>query len=266
MRPAAEVDEFPVPVKAHFGTRLGEFRHEVRLHEVAVLVEAFQALIPWSEFMDERLVARHHLGHLLLNGRQVFGRESLLAIEVVEESRIRRRAVTQLCFRKELEHRRRHHVRGRVAHHFQRLGILLPYKCQLRIGGQRRRQVHQARRGAVFGCIHCRFCRLFASFTLLGCASERSQPGHDGDCGKARRDGVGNVKRRCAGGHFANRPVGQVDCNCLRAHDCLVPVFSGRGVFLSVTTLQDIPSNAWNRNVLWRVTAFRRIVSRSAPI
>jgi len=49
-------------------------------------------------------------------------------------------------------------------------------------------------------------------------SGDGSDAGGDGGSGEARRDGVGNFERRCAGGHFANGPVGQVYGDHVRAH------------------------------------------------
>jgi hypothetical protein len=130
VRPAAEVDEFAVAIEADLVAGLGEFGHEVGLHEVAVALEFRQRLLARLVFADKLLVARHHLGHLGFDGGQVLGREGLLAIEVVEEAGIGGRTVAELGLGKQLEHRRGQHVRGRVAHHLQRLGVVLLHQLQ----------------------------------------------------------------------------------------------------------------------------------------
>jgi hypothetical protein len=53
MRPAAKVDELAVAIEADLVAGHGELGHEVGLHEVAVAVEAFQAFISCSKFMDK---------------------------------------------------------------------------------------------------------------------------------------------------------------------------------------------------------------------
>ncbi len=67
VRTAAEVYELAIAIEAHFGARLGEFGHEVRLHEVAVAFEFGQRLLPRLVYPDKRLVARHHFLHLRFN-------------------------------------------------------------------------------------------------------------------------------------------------------------------------------------------------------
>ena len=162
MRAAAKIHKFAVAIKAHLRAGLGELGHEVRLHEVAVALKLRQRLLARLVLVDELLVARHHLGHLRFDGGQVFGREGLLAIKVVEEAGIGGRAVAQLGLGKQLEHRRRQHVRGGVAHHLQRFGVVLLHQLQPRIGGQRSGQVHQARRGRILRGVHRRFRRFSA--------------------------------------------------------------------------------------------------------
>ena len=157
MRPAAKVHKLAVAIEAHLRAGLGEARHEVRLHEVAVAVELGQRLLSRLVLAHKLLVARNHLGHLRFNGRQVLRRERLLAVKVVEEPRIRGRPVAQLGLRKQLQHRRGQHVRSRVAHHLQRLGIVLLHQLQLGVFGERRGHVHQARRARLLGCVHGRF-------------------------------------------------------------------------------------------------------------
>ena len=90
-------------------------------------------------------VLLHQLLHLLLDGFQVLGRERLLAIEVVEEAALGRRAVAELGLGKEFEHGSRHQVSRRVAIDFQRLGIAVGKQAQLDILLQRAREVDQLR-------------------------------------------------------------------------------------------------------------------------
>jgi hypothetical protein len=75
MRPAAKVHKLAVAIKAHLRTGLRELGHEVRLHEVAVALELRQRLFARLVLAHKLLVARHHLGHLLFDQRQVFGRK-----------------------------------------------------------------------------------------------------------------------------------------------------------------------------------------------
>ena len=90
-------------------------------------------------------VLLHQLLHLLLDGFEVFGRKRLLAIEVVEEAGLGRRAVAELGLGKELEHGGGHQVRGRVAIDFQRFGIAIGQDAQLGILLQRTREVDELR-------------------------------------------------------------------------------------------------------------------------
>ena len=218
MRPAAKVHELAVAIEADLVAGRGEFGHEVGLHEVAVALKLFQRLLSWREFAHERLVARNHLGHLGFDQRQVLGREGLFAMKIVEEAGVGGRAVAQLGLGKQLQHRRGQHVRGGVAQHLERLGVLLGDQLQARVRGQRRGQVHQARSGRVLGGIHGGFRLAVEGWIFLDDTGDWSQPRNNSGRGQPRRDGVGNLQRRCAGRHFANRSVGQVYGNCLLAH------------------------------------------------
>jgi hypothetical protein len=53
---------------------------------------------------------------------------------------------------------------------------------------------------------------------LNGFIGDGRDAGDDTGCGEARRDGVGDIERRCAGRHFADGPVGQVYGDRIRAH------------------------------------------------
>jgi hypothetical protein len=60
-----------------------------------------------------------------LNGGEVFRREGLFAIEVVEEAGVGGGAVAELGLREELEDGRGQHVRGGVTQNLLRVGIVL---------------------------------------------------------------------------------------------------------------------------------------------
>ena len=154
MRAAAEVNECAVAIKADLGAGRGELRDEVRLHEVAVFFELGKGFFAGLVFADERLVARDDLGHFGFDGGEVFWREGLLAVEVVEKSGVGGGAVAELGLREELEDGCGQHVRGGVAQNFQRIGILLGDELELDVGGERRGEIDQARRGCVFRGVH----------------------------------------------------------------------------------------------------------------
>ena len=96
----------------------------MRLHEVAVAFKFFEGLLARLVFADERLVARDDFGHFGFDGGEVFGREGLFAIEVVEEAGVGGGAVAELGLGEELEDGGGQHVRGGVAHDFERVGIV----------------------------------------------------------------------------------------------------------------------------------------------
>ncbi len=151
MRPAAEVGELAGLVDGNLFVGRGELLDEVALHEVAFRLEALQAFLPRQKLARVGQVLLRQLLHLLLDGFEVFGRERLLAIEVVEEAGLGGGAVAELGLGKEFQHRGRHQVRGRVAIDFERFGIAVGEDAQLGILLQRTREVDELR--AVFaGC------------------------------------------------------------------------------------------------------------------
>src|SRR4029079_18419655 len=125
VRAAAEVHEFARLIKTRLLARPHELLDEVALHEVALLLRLGERLVARQHLPAVRDVLLRQLRHLLLYGRKIFRREWLLALEVVEESGVGRRTVSQLRLRKYLEHRRRQQMRGGVAKDFQRFRILL---------------------------------------------------------------------------------------------------------------------------------------------
>ena len=124
------------------------------LHEVAVALKFGEGLLARLVLADERLVARDDFGHFGFDGGEVFGREGLFAIEVVEEAGVGGGAVAELGLRKELEDSGGQDVRGGVAHDFERVGIVLFDELEARVGGERRGEIDEARCGRVFGGVH----------------------------------------------------------------------------------------------------------------
>ena len=131
--------------------------------------------------------------------------------------------MAELGLREELEDGRSQHVRGGVTQNFQCVGILLGDELELDVGLEWRREIDKARRGGVFRGVHRGF-RLavgrlaVAGGALVGVSGDRRNARGDTGRGEARRDGVGDIERRCAGRHFADGPVGQVYGDRVRAH------------------------------------------------
>ena len=72
MRPAAEVHELAVAIERDLVARLRELLDEVDLHEVAVLARSPPAPFSRDSYLaDKLLIPRDHLGHPLLDRRQV---------------------------------------------------------------------------------------------------------------------------------------------------------------------------------------------------
>ena len=147
VRAAAEVDEIAVAIEADLGAGLGEaLVTKWDFMKSPSRLEFGQSLFARLEFADELLVARDDFGHLRFDGGEVFGREGLFAIEVVEEAGVGGGAVAELGLREELEHGRGHDVRGGVAHDLERFGVFFRDQFEARVCGERR--ARSTRRGA----------------------------------------------------------------------------------------------------------------------
>ena len=165
-------------------TGLSESVDEVRLHEVAVSLEFGEGLFAGFKFTDEGLVARDDFCHSGFDGSEVFRRERLFAVEVVEEAGVGGRAVAELGFGKEFEDGSGDDVRGGVADHFERVGIILLDELEARVGRERRGEIDEARRGGVLSGIHGGFGGLavgrltVVGSVLAGVRIERSKAGN----------------------------------------------------------------------------------------
>ena len=214
-----------------FSSGCGELLDEVALHEVAFRLEALQSFGARQKLARVGQVLLHQLLHLLLDGFEVFGRERLLAIEVVEESGLGRGAVAELGLGKEFEHGGGHQVRGRVAIDFQRLGIAIGEDAQLGIFLQRTREIDQARAvgegaWAEAGAAPLSFAE--AAGGRCRCRSKkrldlRGQRG----IGQARADALGDIEGGGPARHIFDAAVGQFHMNGFR-HDKLYPVPSAQ--------------------------------------
>jgi len=122
VRPPAEIHERPVGVHRDdlAVPQLGDpFQLEWVVGEAAV------GFLPAHFLPDEAVILRGHLGHLLFDGGQVFGRERTLDGEIVVKAVLDRRAEADPCLGEELPDRRGKDMGGGVAEHLQRLGIPL---------------------------------------------------------------------------------------------------------------------------------------------
>ena len=147
VRAAAEVDEFAGGVERHHrldGFLLDQF--------------ALEGLIPLFVQLDglglrQQLalvgnILRRQLVHLLLDARQVFGRERLLAQEFVEKAGVDGRTDAQLHIGEKFEHRRREQVRRRMPKYGQRIGILRGKDADFGVVFQRTRKIYKFAIGA----------------------------------------------------------------------------------------------------------------------
>ncbi len=100
VRAAAEIQKLARLVDRNLFIGLGELLDEVALHEVAFTLELRQPFVARQKFARVRNVLLHQLLHLLFDLLQVLRRERSGTIEIVEESSVGRRPVTELGLRK----------------------------------------------------------------------------------------------------------------------------------------------------------------------
>ena len=145
VRPAAEIDELPLPVERHgrlFGQPFLQVLDLERLPQVAAELDRRAAV-----HLDplERLVFLDDAGHFGLDPREILLRELVLHLEVVVEALGHGRPEGQLHPLEEPHHRPGHHVGARVAQQSQGLGVFGGDQPQgdLAFGGQQFAGPHQ---------------------------------------------------------------------------------------------------------------------------
>ena len=121
MRAAAEIDE--LRTQRVFGKNVARaLRDQLHLH--GLIGVELQPLILLGVFALVGQVARLDLPHLLLDLFEILGSERRVALEIVIEARLDRRADAELGLREQFQHRRGQKVRRGMPVHFERLGIL----------------------------------------------------------------------------------------------------------------------------------------------
>ena len=143
VRPAAEVGELAGAVNRNLFIGLGELLDEMALHEVAFFFELGQPLVARQKLARIRKVLLHQFLHLLFDLLQILRRKRSRTIEIVEKSALGRRPVAELGLRKQLQHRRRQQMRGRMPVNLQRLGISIGQQAKVGIFLQRPGQVDE---------------------------------------------------------------------------------------------------------------------------
>ena len=108
MRATAEILKLAGAINGDLLIGRGELLNEMTLHEVAFGLEALQAFAARQKFAGIGQIALYQFLHLLLDLFQIFGIERSGPIEVIEKSAIGGRAVAELGFGKQLQHRRSH--------------------------------------------------------------------------------------------------------------------------------------------------------------
>jgi hypothetical protein len=114
VRPAAQVDELALPVKAHF-LACGDARDDLRLVVLARRLEERHRVVAIPHLAPDRLVALHDVAHARLDAHEVVGRKGFRAGKIVEEPVLDGRADGDLGFREQLLDGLGQHVGGIVA-------------------------------------------------------------------------------------------------------------------------------------------------------
>ena len=156
---------------------------QLDLERLAVVGEHLLGFVAGPDFLGERFVARDDLAHLLLDRREVFRGERLVAEEVVVEAVLDGRADGHLGARPQALHRFGEHVGAIVPDQFQRARIVTGDEVDLGI-----------------------------VFDRIGEIGQRAvQRHHDGALGERGRNALGDVEPGGAAGIFAGLAVGEGD-------------------------------------------------------
>jgi hypothetical protein len=130
--PAAQVLEWPVAVQRHRLDALvaDQILDQLDLVRLALVPELLDRLIDRQLAALERLVGLDVGAHPLLDPGQVLLTRPLAVrkLEVVVEAVLDRRADRDLRLRPQLEHRRRHHVRGVVSQRLEVVCVVLGHR------------------------------------------------------------------------------------------------------------------------------------------
>ena len=133
MRPAAQIGEIVLLVQAD-GLLAGDALDDLRLVVLALVLEELDRLRAVPDPALDLDVALGDLGHALLDGRKILGRERPLVGKIVVEAVFDHRPDGDLRVGEQLLHRMRKQVRRRVAKHAQPLGIPLGDDGHIGIG------------------------------------------------------------------------------------------------------------------------------------
>ena len=124
MRPAAQVDEIPLPIQGDLLVR-GNRRDDLGLVLLAHAAEELHGFVAGHDRPFDRDVALRDLGHALLDGGEIFGRERPLVREVVVEAVLDHRADRHLRLGKKLFYRMRQKMRRRMTNDLETVGVLV---------------------------------------------------------------------------------------------------------------------------------------------
>ncbi len=132
MRTAAEIE--PVALAVDLDRLAGrDGVDQLDLEQLVLVAEDALGLLARHDLLGERLVARDDLAHLLLDGREVLGRERLVAEEVVIEPVLDHRPDGDLGPGPERLHRLRQHVGAIVADQLEAAPVIAGEKLDARV-------------------------------------------------------------------------------------------------------------------------------------
>ena len=142
VRPAAQVDPVALAVERD-GVLLGNRGDDFGLVLLALFAEEGDRLVPRHDFSFYGKIFPGDLRHSLFDGREIFRRERPLVRKVVVEAVLDHRPDGDLRVGKQLLHRVREQMRGRVPDDVDALGIALGDDLHRRIALHTEAGVHQ---------------------------------------------------------------------------------------------------------------------------
>src|SRR5262249_192628 len=125
VRTAAEVDKLAVAIERNLILTFGVLLDEVHFHPIVFGFVLMDRLISRRVLADELLVAFDNFLHGVFDSLQVIRSEWRWTVEVVKESRFRRRTMAELGLWKQLSYSSCQHMRRGMSEYFERLGILV---------------------------------------------------------------------------------------------------------------------------------------------
>ena len=195
MWPAAEVDEFPLPIKAH-GWMFSQPRVDVLDLQPLMQTQAeFAGFFTIEDEPLERFGLLDDLPHLLLDPREIFLADLLGRVEIVIVAVGESGPEREVNVREQSHHGPGHHMGTRVSQHGECLGVAVGEQPQID-------------RFFDVGHFRQRACRIHNRTIGSGCQNGLCEP---------RADAFSDIERRTVGRKLLDGAVGQTDGNHVRA-------------------------------------------------